>query len=202
MLVFWAFALVGMTLRHAQCTAYSNSFTLPNTESTRAITLLESVSPNVSGDTEQIVFQAHGGAQVSDPKVRNRVESMLHEVSQLHSVSAIVSPYDPAGVQQISKNRDIAFATVTFDEQFPNISNAEAIKLVDTAQSAGDANLKVAVAGQLAEQANRPSFGGTGVGVLLAGIVLLLVFGSLFAMALPIVPRWRRLARPSGSSDC
>ncbi len=187
-LVFWAFALVGMTVASRTVgTAYSNSFTLPNTESTRAITLLESVSPNVSGDTEQIVFQAHGGAQVSDPKVRNRVESMLHEVSQLHSVSAIVSPYDPAGVQQISKNRDIAFATVTFDEQFQNISNAEAIKLVDTAQSAGDANLKVAVAGQLAEQANRPSFGGTGVGVLLAGIVLLLVFGSLFAMALPIV---------------
>ena len=198
-LLFWAVALVGMTVAsRAEGTAYSNSFTLPNTESTRAITLLESVSPNVSGDTERIVFQATGGAQVSDPEIRNRVESMLHEVSRLHSVSTIVSPYDPTGVHQISKNGDIAFATVTFDEQFQNISNAEAVKLVATAQSAADANLRVAVAGQLAEQANRPSFGGTGLGVLLAGIVLLLVFGSLFAMALPLISAMASLGTAIG----
>ncbi len=45
----------------------------------------------------------------------------------------------------------------------------------------------MAVSGQLAEEANRPSFGGTGLGVLLAGVVLLLVFGSVFAMALPLL---------------
>jgi RND superfamily putative drug exporter len=187
-LLFWAVALVGMSVAsRAAGTAYSNSFTLPNTESTRAITLLESVSPRVSGDTEQIVLQATGGAHVSDPEIRNRFELMLQKVSQLHSVSTIVSPYDAAGAHQISKNGEIAFATVTFDQQFQNISNAEAVKLVDTARSAGDADLKVAVAGQLAEQANKPSFGGTGLGVLLAGVVLLLVFGSLFAMALPLI---------------
>lgn len=187
-LLFWSLALVGMTVAaHAEGTAYSNSFTLPDTQSTRAITLLESVSPNVSGDTERIVFQATGEAHVADPAIRSRITSMLHQVSRLHSVSTIVSPFDPAGVHQISKSGVIAFASVTFDEQFQNISNAEAVKLVDTAQSAGDANLKVAVAGQLAEQANHPSFGGTGLGVLLAGVVLLLVFGSVFAMALPLL---------------
>ena len=52
--------------------------------------------------------------------------------------------------------------------------------------TSGD-GLTVAVTGQLAENANNPSFSSTGLGVLLALIVLLLVFGSVFAAILPIV---------------
>src|ERR1019366_3320733 len=48
-------------------------------------------------------------------------------------------------------------------------------------------DLQVAVAGQVAESADRPSFGGSLLGIILAGVVLLLVFGSIFAMALPLV---------------
>ena len=60
-------------------------------------------------------------------------------------------------------------------------------QLVSTAQSAAGPNLQVAVAGQVAEAADKQSFGGTGLGVILAGIVLLLVFGSVFAMLLPLL---------------
>ena len=112
---------------------------------------------------------------------------MLGRVGKLHGVSTIVSPYDPDGARQVSADGDVAFATVTFDEQFQNITDTEAVKLVNTAKSADGADVKVAVSGQLAEQANKPSIGGTGLGVLLAGMVLLLVFGSVFAMALPLL---------------
>ena len=47
--------------------------------------------------------------------------------------------------------------------------------------------LTVAVTGPLAENANNQSFSSTRLGVLLALIVLLLVFGSLFAAILPIL---------------
>ncbi|HUY22321.1 MAG TPA: hypothetical protein VMV22_08260, partial [Acidimicrobiales bacterium] len=61
-LLLWILTLVGVTTAsNAMGTAYSDSFSLPNTESTRAISLLESVSPKVSGDTESIVFQTSGG---------------------------------------------------------------------------------------------------------------------------------------------
>ena len=43
------------------------------------------------------------------------------------------------------------------------------------------------MAGQVAEAADRLSFGGTGLGILLAGVVLYLVFGSVFAMLLPLL---------------
>jgi RND superfamily putative drug exporter len=44
----------------------------------------------------------------------------------------------------------------------------------------------VAVSGEVAAQANNPSIGGMGLGIITAGIVLFLVFGSLFAMAMPL----------------
>ena len=56
-----------------------------------------------------------------------------------------------------------------------------------TATSAAGPHLQVAVSGQLAEDANKQSIGGTGLGVLLALVVLLVIFGSVFAAVLPIV---------------
>ena len=187
-LLLWILTLVGVTTAsNAMGTAYSDSFSLPNTESTRAISLLESVSPKVSGDTESIVFQTSGGSTVRDPHVQARIAAMLAHVSTLPGVTGVVSPYSAAGAQQVSARGDIAFAQVTFDQQFQNVAPSEAQKLVDTARAADTTGLKVAVSGQLAESTNRPSIGGTGLGILLAGVVLLLVFGSVFAMALPLL---------------
>ena len=60
-------------------------------------------------------------------------------------------------------------------------------QFVDTVTHDSGDGLTVAVTGPLAENANNPSFSSTGLGVLLALIVLLLVFGSVFAAILPIV---------------
>jgi RND superfamily putative drug exporter len=77
---------------------------------------------------------------------------------------------------------------VTFDEQANTLPTSVATDLVNTVKSATGRGLTVAVSGQLAEDAVKPTFGaGTLAGVVLAGIVLLLVFGSFFAMILPLV---------------
>jgi RND superfamily putative drug exporter len=187
-LLLWLTALIGMTLvSQSVGTAYSNSFSLPNTPSTEALALLQSAAPNVAGDNEQIVFHTTNGAKVTDPEVQAAVTTMLDKVKQVPHVSHINSPYGPYGRVQISKDGTTGFATVTFDRLGQNISTPVAKQLVSTAQSAAGPNLQVAVAGQVAEAADRQSFGGTGLGVLLAGVVLFLVFGSIFAMALPLL---------------
>jgi putative drug exporter of the RND superfamily len=187
-LLFWVIALVGTTLlSRGVGTAYNDSFSLPNTESTRALTLLQHVDRKASGDQERVVFQTSGGAKVTDPDVQARVTAMLDEVAHLPTNPTVASPYEPSGAGQISKNGDIAFATVTFPKGPQDYSTAEARQLVHVAESANGPGLKVAVGGQLAEQANQPSLGGTGLGIILAAVVLLLVFGSIFAMALPLL---------------
>ena len=72
---------------------------------------------------------------------------------------------------------------MTFDQQAQAVGIAVAKRLVAAAQSGDQPGLQVAVAGQVAEQASPPSIGGAGFGILLAAVVLLLVFGSLFARA-------------------
>jgi RND superfamily putative drug exporter len=184
----WLLALIVLTLiSRSVGTAYSNNFTLPNTESTRAIELLRSVAPSESGDTDQIVIGTMGGAKVTDPAVESQVKAMLARIERLPHVSSVSSPYTAAGAGQISADATVAFATVTFDRQAQNISVADARKFVDTATGAARPNLQIAVSGLLAELATPPSIGGSGIGILTAAIVLFLVFGSLFAMALPLV---------------
>ncbi len=141
----------------------------------------------MSGDTEQIVFASSGGSHVTDAGVEARISAMLRKVARVPHVTEIASPYGPGGTTHISKDRTVAFASVTFDEQAQNLSVTVADDLVTTAQSARALDLEVAVSGQLAEQTNKPSIGGVGIGVIAAGLVLLLVFGSLFSMALPLV---------------
>ncbi|HEX3947457.1 MAG TPA: MMPL family transporter [Acidimicrobiales bacterium] len=186
--LFWIAALIAVTLlSRAIGTDYSNSFSLPKTQSTEAIQLLQAASPKVAGDTEQIVVATSGGAKVTDPAVEARIETMLGKVAEVPHVTRIVSPYDAAGAAQISKDGRIAFASVTFDRQAQNISTTASKQFVDTAKSADQPGLQVAVAGQVAEQADPQSIGGTGPGIILALVVLLLVFGSLFAALLPLI---------------
>lgn len=186
--LFWVLALVGVSLiSRAAGTDFSNSFSLPKTESTEAIQLLQAVLPQQSGDAEQVVFGSSGAAKVTDPAVRARIETMLAKVAAVPYVTNILSPYSLEGAAQVSKNQTVAFATVTFDRQAQNISDTVAKQLVSTVQSANGPSVQVAVEGAVAEAANKPSLGGVGFGAILAGIVLLIVFGSLFAMALPLI---------------
>ncbi|MEA2500765.1 MAG: putative drug exporter of the superfamily, partial [Actinomycetota bacterium] len=81
-LACWLVALVGTTLlTRAVGTGYSNSFTLPKTESTRAIELLQAAQPRQAGDQDQIVLATSGGAKVTDPDVQARVTAMLAQVA-------------------------------------------------------------------------------------------------------------------------
>ena len=191
-LLFWLVALVGASfISNAVGTAYSNSFTLPHTESIQALSLLQSAAPKQSGDTEQIVFQASGGTKVTDPAVQASVDQALTKVAGVAHVSNI-SPRPwalPSASSHISPDGTIGFVTVTFNQVNLGNNTSLAKQFVTAAKTAQGSNLTVAVAGQLAEASNPQSFGGisTLLGVFLAAMVLAFIFRSGFAMALPLI---------------
>jgi RND superfamily putative drug exporter len=197
--VLWLVALIGMTaLSQGIGTAYSNSFSLPHTESTEALDLLQTAAPRQAGDQERVVFHTTDGTPVTDPAVMATVDAMTAKLAKLPHVSVVQSPYSPLGAHQVSADKETAFINVTFDVQGQDVSTAQSKTFVNTALGAQGPNLEVAVSGQIAEQADRQSFGGTGLGVLLAGVVLLLVFGSIFAMALPLLSAMASLGTAIG----
>ena len=92
--LLWLAALIGMTvISQSVGTAYSNTFNLPNTESTKALALLQASAPSVAGDREQIVFHTTNGAQVTDPEVMATVDAMLAKVAKIPHVTTVASPY-------------------------------------------------------------------------------------------------------------
>ena len=186
--LIWAIVLIGsLGLLKSLGSDYSNSFSFPHTQSSDAIALLQASAPKVSGDTEQIVYATSDGVKVTDPSVESRITAMIAKVERLPHVAPITSPYSAAGARDINADKTVAFVSVVLSQQVQNLTQPEAKTFVDTATSAATTNLKVAVAGQLAELSNKQSIGGTGPGVILAFIVLGLIFGSFFAAILPII---------------
>jgi RND superfamily putative drug exporter len=186
--LIWAIVLVvSLGLAKSVGSDYSNSFSFPNTQSSDAIKLLQAAAPKDSGDTEQIVYATSGGVKITDPAVEASITKMIDKIEALPHVAPVTSPYSTLGAHQINADKTVAFIPVTLNQQFNQLTQPEGKRFVATATSADSPHLQVAVTGQLAEQANKQSVGGTGPGVILALIVLLIIFGSIFAAILPIV---------------
>jgi RND superfamily putative drug exporter len=169
-------------------TTYSNNFTLPHSDSQRASDLLQKSFPAQAGDRDTIVFRVAGGS-VTDPAVKARMSSTFAAVAKLPHVTSVVSPYAAAQAgRAISKDGRIAFATVLFDEKANELPDSAPKRVVAVATAAAQPGLEVALGGQAIEVTQKQGFAVSSVvGLMAAIVVLLITFGSLVAMGLPIV---------------
>ena len=186
--VAWLVLLVAaLGVSSALGTNFSNNFSLPGTESQRAADLLKQDFPAQAGDSDQIVFAVSAGS-VNDPAVRARVGPMLAKVATLGHVTGVVSPYTAAGAKAVSPDGRVAFATVTFDKRANLLPATSVERVISTAKAAATPQLRVALGGQAIESVQKPSLGAaTAIGLLAAIVVLLITFGSVVAMGLPII---------------
>jgi putative drug exporter of the RND superfamily len=188
-LIGWIVLLFGVNaLAQSAGTEYSNNFTLPNSDAQRAADLLQKSFPAQAGDRDTIVFATKNGT-VLDPAVRSRMSATFAEVEKLPHVAAVISPYTgPSAGKSISADKNIAFATVVFDEKANLLPKSAAERVVKVARAADQPGLQVELGGQAIEATDKPGFGvSLAVGLLAAIVILLLTFGSVVAMGLPIV---------------
>ena len=186
----WLVILVAViALAQSAGTSYSNNFTLPHSGAQSAADLLEHSFPAQAGDRDTIVYKVSSGS-VREPSVRARMSAMFAAVARLPHVTSVISPYAGAG-KAISANGQIAFATVVFDEKANLLPQGAPERVVKTARAAaqgGPDPIQVELGGQAIEATEQEGFGiSTEVGLLAAIVVLLLTFGSVIAMGLPIV---------------
>ncbi|MDX3385297.1 MMPL family transporter [Streptomyces niveiscabiei] len=181
-LVGWVVVLVAVSLgSQAVGDAYRNDFSLPGTESQKALDLLQERAPSQAGTSVTIVVEAKDGVAGA----RARVESMLAEVGGKPHVVGVVSPFDDAGA--VSKDGTIAYATVALDKQAEDIPVDDTRAIIDTAQQADGDGLRVELAGDAVRTAQEQEGGAAeGIGIMAALVILVLLFGSLFAAVLPV----------------
>jgi RND superfamily putative drug exporter len=170
-------------------TGYTDSFSLPGTESTTALNLLTDNFKTESTDTNQVVFAADN---VNDPATKARIEKTLDAIAKGPHVERVDSPFaEGAGAQQISKDGTVAFANVHMDGEQPiaDVPKDAYEKLIDTAEAGRGDGLQVELAGNGIQQANQDQGGGPSefIGFIAAAIVLAIAFGSLWATLLPLV---------------
>jgi RND superfamily putative drug exporter len=178
-------ALIGATGTFG--TAYNDKFTLPGTESSRALDLLTATGSSESGESITIVWTAKSGS-VNDAAVKDKISSMLTTVADSPHVAKVTSAYDTDGASQVSENGKIAYATVNFDALYPTLTLDDVKTVLNTAEDARSSAVEIEMGGNIVQQINQQPGNSTEfIGILAAGVVLFIAFGSLFAMALPLI---------------
>lgn len=184
----WVALLLGLAvMSQAVKTSYDNSLTLPGTASGSAQELLLKSAPDQAGDSGQIVWHvSHGSA--TDPAVEQRMSAMLTKVSHLPQVASVASPYLPDGKVQVSSDGRTAYATVNFTKAADDLDVDDTRRVIDTATASSRPGLEVELGGKAISSAEQTSTSSASlIGIVAAAVILLIVFGSLLAMALPIV---------------
>ena len=186
--VVWLVLAIGLTAAaRVVGPSYVTEYSLPGTQTQRATDLLKQEFPAQSGDADLIVFHVSQGS-VDSPAVRNAIAPLLARVSAFPHVAGVVSPYSARGALQVSADRMTAFATVNYNEPANKLPNATGKPLLALIKHVRVPGLEIAAGGQVIENAEGFNIGpATEVGVIAALFILLITFGSLAAVGMPLI---------------
>jgi RND superfamily putative drug exporter len=157
-----------------------------NAESTDGFDVLdEQFGGQGTGITGTIVFEAEQG--VDDEQVRDAMEALFDEIAATPDVVRVESPYAEGGGQLVSQQGEaagrIAYANVELpdDIAFSRASEIRDQILEDIPEIDG---LRVELGGVIFAEFEQPS--SEAIGLAFAIVILILAFGSVLAMGLPV----------------
>src|SRR5262245_48358958 len=165
---------------------FRDEFNLPDSESRTGFDILDAhFGGQGTGPTGTIVFTADQG--VDDPEVRSQMQDLFTYVAGIDGVVRVQSLYDEGGDRLISsegpQQGKIAYANVDFPEDISNPRAAEIRKAVQ-AHIDDIHGVRVELGGFIFAEFENPSSEAIGIGFAI--IILIVAFGSVLAMGLPI----------------
>ncbi|GAB4337425.1 MAG: MMPL family transporter [Dehalococcoidia bacterium] len=181
----WASLLVGLLVLGAIAGgSFRTQFRLPGAESQDAIDILEANGfADRTGADGQIVFEAEHS--IDDPAVRAAMEALFARIEAEVAGVSVASPYEPGRERQVAGGRRLAYAEVHFADRLQEeyTEAGDHVKaLVDDVDVPG---LRIELGGDMFADWAEPS--SEAIGLAGATVILLVAFGSLLAMALPIM---------------
>ena len=125
---------------------------------------------------------------VTDPANQARIEGVLGTGGHAPPRGRHPQPVRPGRPGPDQPGGTIAYATIQLDDTSENIPVADAKKLLDTAKAASTTGFEVEAGGMVIGRAEAAAPGpAEAIGLVAAMIILLVAFGSVIAMGLPIV---------------
>ena len=185
-IIAWLVILGGLlAARHAYGGEYVNNYTVSGSDSAAGIDVLNSTFPQQGGFGGQIVFHARSGTVSAQEAAVNQATT---NVSKLPNVIKAVSPFSSSGSAAVSKDGAIAYASVAWNVNPDSLDTAYLDKLDNAVAPATKAGLQVeygAGAGQIGQKT--ADLKSEIIGLSCALVLLLLMFGSVLAAAIPLV---------------
>jgi putative drug exporter of the RND superfamily len=165
--------------------AGNTSFSIPGTEAQKAFDLLDQRFPGTSSDgaTARVVFKAPAGEKMTDKLNKATVKKTVKELGEDSEVSSVADPYKGHAV---SKNGEVAYASVSYKVSGMELEDSSRDALKAAAQDARDAGLTVEIGGD-ALSASPETGSSEVIGIAIAAVVLVITFGSLLAAGFPLL---------------
>ncbi len=183
-IVVWiVLLLAALAGQKALGTVYSDSFSLPDAPSAQGSALLSAHSPQAGRQTGQLVFTVGAGSVATD---RAAIEAAVKNVAGLPHVQTVG---DPLAAATTSSDGRTAYATVGFDRSPVGLGTSYIGSVETAVAGAGAAGVNVSYGGLLGQAARSKGndLNSELIGIVVAILVLLLGFGSVYGAGLPII---------------
>ncbi|MEO5899960.1 MAG: MMPL family transporter [Ilumatobacteraceae bacterium] len=175
-------ALAVVALQGAAGGKFDDSFRVPGVESQRAADILKDRFPSHGGQSTRIVVHVDDG-RLDDTDHRASVDRVRQQLSTGDDVAGVTDPF-AAQSAALSPDGRTAYLDVAYTLDKPTVTQLH--DATTAATSARAVGVQTEFTGALAQLAkNDPSSELIGIGVAI--IVLLIAFGSVVAMGLPIL---------------
>jgi RND superfamily putative drug exporter len=176
MVVAWIVVLVAVLAFVPRIAGdYATDFRFPGTESQEAADLVEAHFPGTSGDNVNVVWEASSGAREVEP----RIDRFLDEAERVEDIGEASPP-------RYSEDGTVGLVQLELEERVLEAETDSGKRLIDLAEDASGGGVQIELGGNLisnAEEGAPPEL----IGLAAAAVVLLIAFGSVVAVGLPLV---------------
>ncbi len=184
-LITWLLLLIAVwAVAGSVGSAFNDALEVPDSETKEGFDLIEEHFDGVGGGISgSIVFAAEQG--INDPAIADPMQEMIAEADAIGEPGdvTIVSPYASAGALQVTDDETLAFATVELD---PDVGETDAGEIGQELRELKPdvEGLDVLIGGQGLSEFEPPE--AELIGIAFAIVILIVAFGSVVAMGVPI----------------
>ncbi len=179
----WFLLLVGVIVANSMFGGtFVSEFKLPGAESQKAADLLKANFEARSGESADVVFEAPGG--IAEPATAAKVAEILRRIAANAGVASIDSPLEQARL--VSSDGTIARAEVNWTTIAAKVKKSDYKQFIKIIDEWDDSTLRVEAGGFVVGANDEMPFGNEFIGLGFAVLILLIAFGSVIAMGLPL----------------
>jgi len=167
--------------------SFKDELSIPNTPADKAGKVIEKEfkAMQPAGAQVKVTFKAPKNETLESAEVQQKIAGVLEEIKKDSAVDSVAAPMQ---LQNLSEDKTIGYAVVTYKVKAEKVTEASKDKILDSIETTRDAGIQTELSGGDVTFSDSETSGMTEiVGVLVAFVVLAFTFVSFLVAGLPIL---------------